>query len=53
VLSSPGLTGRSSNHRPGILDRPVKPGADTGECQLLYYRILPEPIDAYQHVTMR
>jgi hypothetical protein len=29
VLSSPGLTGRSSNHRPGILDCPVKPGNDT------------------------
>src|SRR5579862_1032752 len=25
-LSSPGLTGRSSNHRPGVLDCPVKPG---------------------------
>jgi len=25
----PGLTGRSSNHRPGILDCPVKPGNDT------------------------
>src|SRR6266436_72254 len=31
TLSSPGLTGRSSNHRPGILDRPVKPGNDTVE----------------------
>ena len=30
MLSSPGLTGRSSNHRPGILDCPVKPGNDTG-----------------------
>src|SRR6266436_3684743 len=30
MVSSPGLTGRSSNHRPGILDRPVKPGDDTG-----------------------
>src|SRR5258706_16486305 len=28
-LSSPGLTGRSSNHRQGILDCPVKPGKDT------------------------
>src|SRR5712671_482281 len=31
MLSAPGLTGRSSNHRPGILDCPVKPGNDTGE----------------------
>src|SRR6266446_3043868 len=29
TVSSPGLTGRSSNHRPGILDCPVKPGNDT------------------------
>src|SRR6266478_2380089 len=29
ALSSPGLTGRSSNPRPGILDRPVKPGNET------------------------
>jgi len=28
-VSSPGLTGRSSNHRPGVLDCPVKPGNDT------------------------
>src|SRR5262245_9334754 len=28
-VSSPGLTGRSSNHRPWILDCPVKPGNDT------------------------
>jgi hypothetical protein len=25
------LTGRSSNHRPGVLDCPVKPGNDTGK----------------------
>src|SRR5260221_8236743 len=30
VVSSPGLAGRASNHRPGILDCPVKPGNDTG-----------------------
>ncbi len=30
MVSSPGLTGRSSNHRPRILDCPVKPGNDTG-----------------------
>src|SRR5712692_7434643 len=30
MLSSPGLTGRSSNHRPWVLDCPVKPGNDTG-----------------------
>jgi len=30
-VSSPGLTGRSSNHRPRILDRPAKPGDDTLE----------------------
>src|SRR5712671_6200943 len=30
-LSSPGLTGRSSNHRPGVLDCPVKPGNDTAK----------------------
>jgi hypothetical protein len=29
MLSSPGLTGRSSNHRLRILDCPVKPGNDT------------------------
>jgi hypothetical protein len=28
-FSSPGWTGRSSNHRPGVLDCPVKPGNDT------------------------
>ena len=28
MLSSPGLTGRSSKHRPWILDCPVKPGND-------------------------
>ena len=28
-LSSPGLTGRSSKHRPGVLDCPVKPANDT------------------------
>jgi hypothetical protein len=28
-VSSPGLTGRSSKHRPWILDCPVKPGNDT------------------------
>src|SRR5260370_36411596 len=27
-MSSPGWTGRSSNHRPRILDCPVKPGND-------------------------
>jgi hypothetical protein len=27
-LSSPGSTGRSSKHRPGVLDCPVKPGND-------------------------
>jgi hypothetical protein len=27
--SLPGLTGQSSNHRPGVLDRPVKPGDDS------------------------
>jgi protein O-GlcNAc transferase len=31
VLSSPGLTGRSSNHRPGILDCPVNPPIKSGE----------------------
>jgi hypothetical protein len=30
LLSSPGLTGRSSKHRPGVLDCPVKPGNDSG-----------------------
>ncbi len=30
-LSSPGLTGRSSNHRPGILDCPVNPPIKSGE----------------------
>jgi hypothetical protein len=30
-LSSPGLTGRSSNHRPGLLDCPVKPPIKSGE----------------------
>ena len=29
LLSSPGSTGRSSKHRPGVLDCPVKPGNDT------------------------
>ncbi len=29
-LSLPGLTGRSSNHDRWLLDRPVKPGDDTG-----------------------
>src|SRR6266446_3195232 len=29
TVSSSGLTGRSSNHRPGVLDCPVKPGNDT------------------------
>jgi hypothetical protein len=33
--SSPGLTGRSSNHRPGVLDCPVKPGNDPdGACKV-------------------
>src|SRR5215467_3262014 len=35
VLSSPGLTGRPSNHRPGILDCPVKPGNDTNRVNLI------------------
>jgi len=35
LLSSPGLTGRSGNHRPGILDCPVKPGNDTGKVSLI------------------
>jgi hypothetical protein len=35
VLSSPGLTGRSSKHRPWILDCPVKPGNDTGRISLI------------------
>jgi hypothetical protein len=30
-----GLTGRSSNHRPGILDCQVKPGNDTREVSLM------------------
>jgi hypothetical protein len=30
-VSSPGLTGRSSKHRPWILDCPVKPGNDSLE----------------------
>jgi len=29
TLSSPGSTGRSSKHRPGVLDCPVEPGNDT------------------------
>src|SRR5437899_4890847 len=33
VVSSPGLTGRSSNPIEGILDCPVKPGNDTGRAQ--------------------
>src|SRR5260370_10065654 len=32
-LSSPGLTGRSSSHRPWILDCPVKPGNDAAPGQ--------------------
>jgi hypothetical protein len=28
MMSSPGLTGRSSKHPPGVLDCPVKPGDD-------------------------
>src|SRR5450755_4620250 len=28
-MSSPGSTGRSNKHRPGVLDCPVKPGNDT------------------------
>jgi len=42
-LSSPGLTGRPSipesqrrscsTQKPGVLDRPVKPGDDKGECE--------------------
>ena len=35
VLSSPGLTGRSSKDRPWILDCPVKPGNDTGRISLI------------------
>src|SRR5258707_11440849 len=35
LVSSPGLTGRSSNHRPGILDCPVEPGNDTGKVNLI------------------
>src|SRR5216683_4757410 len=34
MLSSPGLTGRSSKHRPWILDCPVKPGKDTDRISL-------------------
>ncbi len=30
VLSLPGLTGQSSIHSRWLLDRPVKPGDDTG-----------------------
>jgi tripartite-type tricarboxylate transporter receptor subunit TctC len=32
-LSSPGPTGRSSKHRPGVLDCPVKPGNDIDKVQ--------------------
>jgi hypothetical protein len=34
MLSSPGLTGRSSKHRPWLLDCPVKPGNDTERISL-------------------
>jgi hypothetical protein len=37
VLSSPGLTGRSSNHGWGVLDCPVKPGNDTGGSVVLVF----------------
>ena len=37
-LSSPGLTGRSSNRRPRVLDCPVKPGNDCSILQLGAYR---------------
>src|SRR6266849_7165485 len=35
VLSSPGLTGRSSNHRPGILDARSIPGSSPGRAMTL------------------
>src|ERR1700730_15119927 len=34
MLSSPGLSGRSSKHRPWLLDCPVKPGNDTVRVKL-------------------
>jgi hypothetical protein len=34
VLSSPGLTGRSRNHWPWVLDCAVKPGNHTGGISL-------------------
>jgi hypothetical protein len=46
VLSSPGLTGRSSNRRPWILDCPVKPGNDTGRISLIEKRraVVPQAV---------